>query len=730
VPAPSASSTDDVLAREQHHLDHARDQLRRMREAADRLDATAGDAASSELLGRVLARRVASLQDDPRTTLFFGRIDTRNDHGDETFHIGRRHVSDDRGDPVVLDWRAPISTAFYRASPAAPMGVRRRRRFGVDQGRLTAYEDEQLAPDDPGGHGAYRRSSDDDAGAGSRSAILAAEIERPRSGPMRDIVSTIQPEQDEIVRSDLATSICVQGAPGTGKTAVGLHRAAWLLYSFRERLDRAGVLVVGPNRAFLDHIGAVLPSLGEVRVQHATIDSVLGQYRVRAEDHTEVARLKGDARLAEVLRRAVWSRVRTADEALVVPRGARRWRVPAYEVRDELDALTSRGVRYSAARDLLPQRLAHRVLLQMERAGHVSDDRVQDAVARSAPVRSYVDHLWPALDPASVLVGLLSDGEVLAEAAHGVLTAEEQRMLLWRNPPRSKGSARWARADLALLDEVADLLVRTPSLGHVVLDEAQDLSPMQLRAVGRRASTGSLTVLGDLAQGTTPWATESWDDAMTHLGRPTYERVVLDRGFRVPGLVIDFAARLLPEIAPGLGAPIAVRDNPGRLTVIRADDDALTAAVVDAVRADTREPGSVGVVGADDVVGHLSEALAAAGVEHGRLDGDRGDDEDHQVEVVPASIAKGLEFDRVVVVDPAAVVAAEPDRRTGLRRLYVVLTRAVSALTIVHTASLPDTLTESRPDRASRRRAGRQRHGSIRRRAGGGPAPTRADRGE
>ena len=410
MPAPTAAthtSTDGVLAREQAHLDHARAELRRMRESTDRLDAaTATDAWTSELLGRVLARRVASLQDDPRTTLFFGRIDTRSEHGAESFHIGRRHVSDDRGDPVVVDWRAPISTAFYRASPSAPMGVELRRRFGVDRGRLTAYEDEHLTAGD----------------ATQRSGILAAEIERPRSGPMRDIVSTIQPEQDEIVRSDIGTSICVQGAPGTGKTAVGLHRAAWLLYSFRAQLDRSGVLVVGPNRAFLDHIGAVLPSLGEARVSHATIDSLLEHGRVRADDPTDVALLKGDARLAEVLHRAVWAHVGHAEEALVVPRGSRRWRVAASDVRDEVDALVARGVRYSAARALLPQRLAHQVLLQMERSGDSPDDRVQDALARSTPVTAYVRALWPALDPAGVLFALFSDAGALAAAADGILT--------------------------------------------------------------------------------------------------------------------------------------------------------------------------------------------------------------------------------------------------------------------------------------------------------------------
>ena len=679
MPTPTAThTTDPVLAAEQAHLDHARDQLRRMREAADGLDAVkASDPLNAALLSHVLARRVASLQDDPHTTLFFGRIDCTTEVGEETFHVGRRHVSDATGDPVVVDWRAPISTAFYRASPSEPMGVHLRRRFGVDRGRLTAYEDEHL---------------DTAGGAEAHSEILAAEIERPRSGPMRDIVSTIQPEQDAIVRSDLGTSICVQGAPGTGKTAVGLHRAAWLLYSFRTGLERSGVLVVGPNRAFLDHIGAVLPSLGEVRVRHTTIDDLLDHGRVRTEERPEVAVLKGDPRLAEVLRRAVWSRVGRADEALVVPRGARKWRVPAYEVQDVLDELAGRGIRYSAARALLPQRLAHHVLVQMERSGDSPDDRVQDAVARSAPVRAHVRGLWPELDPSGVLFSLFSDADALASAAEGVLTEDEQRMLRWERPPRTKGAARWTRADMALLDELADLLDRTPSLGHVVLDEAQDLSPMQLRAVGRRASTGSLTVLGDIAQGTTPWATESWDDAMTHLGRPSREQVVLDRGFRVPGLVIDFAARLLPSVAPGLGAPRSVRDNPGRLELVPTDAAGRDDAVVAAVRHAMREPGSVGVIVAGSDVDAVSTALTGDGIGHGRLDSDHGDDEDRQVELVPAVVAKGLEFDRVVVVEPSTIVAAEPDRRTGLRRLYVVLTRAVSELTVVHAESLPPEL--------------------------------------
>ncbi len=667
------------LSREQAYLAAARHELARMREHTLGIQAAGGDRVSSEFLAHSLHRRAEQLVDDPTTALFFGRLDLEHpEHGQERWYIGRRHVNDERGDPVVIDWRADLSGAFYRASPARPMGVRRRRRFGVDHGRLTAYEDEHLLAPEPGDHR-----------DGGRSRILADEIERPRVGPMRDIVATIQPEQDEIVRADAATTVCVQGAPGTGKTAVGLHRAAWLLYAFRDRLARSGVLVVGPNRAFLDHIGAVLPALGEVEVRHTTAeDLVASGVVVRGTDPTAVAVLKGDARLAEVLRRAVWSRVGRATEALVVPRGAYKWRVPATDVVEVLDELRARSIRYEAARQVLPQRLAHHVLLAMERSGDSPDDRVQDAVARSAPVRAYVATLWPRLDPRQVVFDLLSSPEALAASADGVLTADEQQTLLWEKPPRSKGSARWSAADAVLVDEVADLLDREPSLGHVVLDEAQDLSPMQLRAVGRRCSTGSATVLGDIAQGTTPWATDSWATSLTHLGKPDGHLEVLDRGFRVPALVIDFAARLLPSMAPGLGVPVSVRDNPGRLDLDRVAAADLTAHVAAVVARMAEEPGSVGVIAPAASVDAVSAALTLAGIEHGVLGSDHGDVE-HQVDVVPAKVAKGLEFDRVVVVEPAAIAADEPDVRTGLRRLYVVLTRAVSALTVVHAQDLP-----------------------------------------
>ncbi|MEP7035586.1 MAG: AAA family ATPase [Actinomycetota bacterium] len=673
-------SVAPALLLEREYLAHARTELARMRERTLSLEAHGGDRVSSEFLAATLNRRAQSLIDDPTTSLFFGRID-RNPAGPlppERWYIGRRHVADSHGDPVVIDWRADVSTAFYRASQAEPMDVSLRRRFGIDRGQLTAIEDEWL------GNSAEDTSPTEPE---FRSQILAAEIERPRVGPMRDIVATIQPEQDVIVRADVGTTICVQGAPGTGKTAVGLHRAAWLLYAFGERLARRGVLVIGPNRAFLDHIGAVLPALGEVDVSHATIDELLSSVPVRGKDSVETAVLKGDSRLAEVMRAAVWSHVRTPAQPCVLPRGAHKWRIPTSEVAEIVQELKTRGVRYDAARQMLPHRLAHAILLQMEQAGDSPDDRVQDAVARSAAVRAYVGEVWPALDPKAVLFSLLSDPRVLASHA-SALSEQERSALLWVNPPAGRGSARWSLADSVLLDEISGQLQRTNSLGHVILDEAQDLSPMQLRAVGRRCSTGSATVLGDLAQGTTPWASDSWETSLGHLGKADATIEVLVRGFRVPASVIDYAARLLPSMAPGLDPPVSVRENPGRLEIVRVQAASLFEAVATSVLEYSREPGSVGVIVADAAVRSVSNALTLKGIGHGVLGADHGD-VDHQVDIVPATVAKGLEFDSVVVAEPSAIAAAEPDRRTGLRRLYVVLTRAVSALTVVHAAELP-----------------------------------------
>ncbi|RPF46399.1 DNA helicase IV [Streptomyces sp. Ag109_G2-6] len=687
APAETAGGADTaaLLGRERAHLAASRAALRAMREDVEALDIrdVTANWVNAVVLQAQIDERIKALADLAHTPLFFGRLDYLHAPGadlaegaaGEQFYIGRRHVHDADGDPMVIDWRAPVSQPFYRASKADPQDIALRRRFGYTAGDLTAYEDEHLS---------------DPAEAATTSRLLQQEIERPRVGPMRDIVATIQPEQDEIVRSGLSGSVCVQGGPGTGKTAVGLHRVAYLLYAHRERLARTGTLVIGPNRSFLHYIEQVLPALGELEVQQATVDDLVARpgLEVRGTDAAETAVVKGDARMAEVLRRAVRAHVTLPAEPLMVVRGSRRWRVPAYELEEIVTELQNRDIRYGAARDALPQRIAHAVLVRMEQAGEAPDDRVQDAVARNAAVKAAVKAIWPAVEPAKLVLRLLSDPEFLAEHAEGVLTDEEQKLLLWPKPFRSVKSAKWSAADLVLVDEAADLVERTHSLGHVVLDEAQDLSPMQYRAVGRRCTTGSATVLGDLAQGTTPWATRSWTEALAHLGKPGAVLEELTAGFRVPREVIAYASRLLPSIAPGLAEVSSVRETPGSLTVSASED--LTGDVIAACRAFLAHEGSVGLIAADARIPLLGEALLAAGMPY--LAPGEETTAQSRLTLVPASLAKGLEYDYVVLDEPAAIVDGEPDERTGLRRLYVCLTRAVSALTTLHTAPLPAAL--------------------------------------
>jgi DNA helicase IV len=692
-----ASARPDISA-EQAHLASSRQALARMRDRTGSMSALGGDRVSNEYLKFTLWKRMKALEDDPDIPLFFGRLDygaaAAGSLGrpGETFYVGRRHVTDEYGDPMVVDWRAPVSRPFYRASSSDPMGLRLRRRFGFSHGVVTAYEDELLSPavrapglepPSPADADPARRPTD------LRSAILEEEIERPRVGPMRDIVATIQPEQDDIVRADLASTLCVQGAPGTGKTSVGLHRAAYLLYAHRDQLNRQGVLVVGPNASFLRYIGDVLPALGEIDARQTTVEELVAHVPLRSRDDPEVARLKGDPRMAHVLQNALWSLIRPADAAVVVPIGARRFRVPAYEADEIVDELRARGVRYGAGRAMLPQRLAHAILVKMELSGDSPDDRVQNSVARSKPVRSCVESLWPAVDSRRLVMRLLGDPEFLAAASAGLFSEAEQQALLWRTPAKGPGSARWSLHDAVLVDEAQDLIERTPSLGHVVLDEAQDLSPMMLRSVGRHCSTGSATILGDLAQATTPWSVGSWPDALSHLGKPDAVLEELTLGFRVPGDVIDFAARLLPVIAPSLTPPTSVRRARGELELVSAS--APLDAAVQAVDRARRMPGSIGLIVPDADAESVSARLGDAGIEHSLLGDDS--DLDATVDVVPATLAKGLEFDHVVLLEPAELVAAEPDEVTGLRRLYVCLTRAVTTLVVVYSQPLPALLT-------------------------------------
>jgi DNA helicase IV len=705
---------DPVLSTERDQLRRSREYLRLMREDVLSLKAMGGDPVSEEYLKADLYHRAEALKDIPDAPLFFGRLDYARDAagtesagtesagtasagtasadtlfadtGDgvagHSFHIGRRHVHAPDGTPAVIDWRAPVSRPFYRASGADPMNLELRRRFGFSGGELTAYEDELFTTDRSVTPKDHRPSQ-----------ILIDEIERPRSGPMRDIVATIQPDQDDIVRADAAQTVCVQGAPGTGKTAVGLHRVAYLLYAYREQVRRRGVIMVGPNQAFLSYIRNVLPALGELEVTQTTVGELVagsGSVPVRGADTEAAAIVKGDARLAEVLRRALWSSLREPAAPLVVPRGSRRWRVPVYQLQELVAELSTRGVRYGAARELLEHRIAHVVLTQLEEAGEACDDRTHEAVRRSRPVRAAVDAMWPKVDPIRLVFGLLSSAPALAQAADGVLSAAEQELILWSPAPRGPGSARWSAADAVLVDEARDLITRTSSLAHVVVDEAQDLSPMECRALGRRCSTGAATVLGDLAQGTTPWAAPSWESLLSNLGKPDTSVRELSVGYRVPRQILDFASSLLAVIAPELRPASSLRADPGALDVVQVPADALGAEVAAAAARAGSRPGSVAVIAADPQVASLAAALEAAGLAYGTPGSDA------RLTLVPVTLAKGLEFDHVIVVEPARIARAEA---RGLQRLYVALTRAVSRLTVLYAEPLPEALPDPLPVR-------------------------------
>ncbi|GAB7040931.1 MULTISPECIES: HelD family protein [Catenuloplanes] len=649
------------LTAEREHLAASRSALRRMREHAEALFATgdkvAGDSYTAEQLGRHMARRVLELADDPSTPLFFGRLDFGDgEHAGHGYHVGRRHVTDEAGEPMVLDWRAPISRSFYRASVKDPRGVAVRRRFGFVEGVITSFEDEHL---------------DRGEELGTASKILTQEIERPRVGPMRDIVATIQPEQDELVRADLADSLCVQGAPGTGKTAVGLHRAAYLLYLHRERLRRSGVLIVGPNRAFLGYIAAVLPALGEVEVAQSTVEDLIGRVPVRAEDGTAAAVVKHDARMAEVLRRAVWSHIGKPSVPMTVPDGSYRWRIAEEPLRRVVDEARREGLPYAVGRERVRARVVSLLLRQSEaRRGDSPPESWQRRMAKAKPVTEFLDEVWPALTPEGLLHRLLTDPDSLREHAGGLLTDEEQAAIV-KTGGRTPKSTRWTSADTVLMDEIAGLLDRMPSFGHVVLDEAQDLSPMQCRAIARRSEHGSITLLGDLAQGTAPWASADWAVSLAHLGKPGAPVVPLTVGFRVPAVVVELANRLLPALRVNVPPAESLRRD-GSL-VVRATTD-LAGDLDREVRAALEHEGSVAVIAADASVAALTAIVPQS----------------DRLEIVPASIVKGLEYDHVIVVEPAEIVDAEP---RGLNRLYVVLTRAVSRLTVIHAVPLPEPLT-------------------------------------
>jgi DNA helicase IV len=663
---------DPELQAEQDYLDAAMTSLAAMRARAEALLHELIAAGNPDLdYVAALSRRVALLADSPRP-LLFGRIDEK-DGG--IWHIGRRHVEDKRADPVVVDWRAPIAVPFYRASGREPLGLARRRQIMVDRRSVVAVADDLFDGTDQETGSTRLRGGD----------ALLAELERARTGEMLDIVATIQAEQDEIIRAPLDDLLTVQGGPGTGKTAVGLHRAAFLLYN-HPALSRDGVLVLGPSRAFLRYIAQVLPSLGEEAVVQTTVADVAPKAKVRIHEPMEVRRLKGDLRMAELLQRALDGRRSQLDHDVSLRVRFARATLSAQRVNELLHSITSRPAPYKAGRLALRARLVSEARRAFRSSGRFGADEpwFERELTATEEFGTLLDTLWPPVSPASLVRDLLASPTQLERYAFGLLEPSEWRLLLRKKAANVSGTT-WSVDDLALLDEASFLTGgRTRSYGHVVVDEAQDLTPMQFRMIARRVPTGSVTVLGDLAQATGPWSYGDWSEVRAILesraAQPRHEELTL--GYRAPGRVLDLASRLLPVAAPGVSPTSSIRQGRTEPAIRNVPVDEVAAASLAEAYGLMADHSLIAVIAPEELVPELLR-LARRHEEVGLLERDAMS---RPVTIVPAPAAKGLEFDAVVVVEPALV--AGPDSR-GLRLLYVAMTRPIQHLSIVHGLALP-----------------------------------------
>nr|WP_221474498.1 ATP-binding domain-containing protein [Planomonospora venezuelensis] len=680
-------------------------------------------------------------------SLCFGRLDNA-DH--TSLYIGRIGLADDEQRRLLIDWRAPVAQPFYRATPAAPMGVTRRRHLQTKGRTVIGVDDDLLDLDG---------LTDEDVATLNGEAALLASIGARRTGRMRDIVATIQAEQDRIIRSDLSGVLVVQGGPGTGKTVVALHRAAYLLYTHREKLARRGVLILGPNLTFLRYIEQVLPSLGETDVLLSTVGELYPGVTPAVRERPETAALKGDERMAQVVARAVRERQR-------VPRKPIDIKLDRYTLRLDgrtLDAARNRAARsrrtHNEARAVFVRHLLNALARQAAKQlgkGMIDDDELADLredLRTEQPVKAALNRLWPYTTPQQLLIGLFTSRERLDYAAAELSAAE--RELLLREPPR-KGGDWWAESDVPLLDEAAELLGdidpavlragawmaeeeqaaaraaeqeegraqlayakevleltglsdimdaekfaarhlgdefylttaeraagdRTWAFGHVIVDEAQELSPMDWRMVMRRCPTRSMTIVGDLAQTAAPAGARSWGQVLDPYVAGRWRAESLTVNYRTPAELMAVAAAVLPLVGPGLSAPSSVRE-----TGERPWSASPVEALVPAVRAGVAEGGRLAVLVPESFKDELGAAVAAA--VPGAVSGPGTAALDASAAVLSVADAKGLEFDTVIVVEPALILDESP---RGASDLYVALTRATQRLGVIHTTALPEPL--------------------------------------
>ena len=696
------------LATEQAHIDRAYDSLERTRVEATRLRSmvevgkggTEQARWEREMIEGNIAQRLASLQLGD-ASLVFGRIDRSQSDGGDTFYVGRLAVADEAREPLVVDWRAPVAEPFYRATGRSPMGLVRRRHFATRGRQLLAIEDE-LFGESAGLLGGELSIVDEGREIRGRSTLIHA-LEEVRTGRLSDIVATIQGEQDEIIRSELPGVLVVQGGPGTGKTVVALHRAAYLLYTHRFPLEGQGLLVVGPNRLFLGYIEQVLPSLGEAGVDLAVLADLLegaGALTVEGRDRPDPARIKGDLRMAKVLAKAVHDRQRPLRSTMRVGYGVQTLSLTPGQSK-AIVADAKRRFRFHNAGRRHVEASVYATLADSARVP-VEPGEVRERLRHAPEVVEALERMWPVLSPADLLHDLYGSRALIDLAGEKILS-EDERAALVRPRAASVQEAVWTVDDVPLLDEARSLLGPKPrrrkagqpadddvrTYGHIVVDEAQDLSPMQLRMLTRRSLNGSMTVVGDIAQSTGAWAHADWSEVLDQLpDRRPARRSELTIGYRLPGPNMVLAAKVLALAAPDITPPSSVRQNGDEPRFVEAPAGRIAATVLEAalVERDTVDPGSVAVIVPDSLHADVVAAFESAQVDFGRA---ARNGLDRQITIVPVSLVKGLELDASVVVEPAAILEEEVQ---GARSLYVALTRATKRLVLVHERPLPEVL--------------------------------------
>jgi DNA helicase IV len=695
------------LIDEQAHIDHAYAALQATREAAARLTSmvevgrggTEQARFEREVIQETVVNRLTQLQLGD-AALCFGRIDRAAEGPDgeaESFHIGRIAVSDENQDPVIVDWRAPVAEPFYRATGRQPMGLSRRRHFATRGRKLLAIEDELFGDTLASLGTPVGNAKPTISGQGA----LFSALEESRTGRLGDIVATIQGEQDEIIRAPLPGVLVVQGGPGTGKTVVALHRAAYLLYTHRFPLEGQGVLVIGPNRLFLGYIEQVLPSLGEAGVELAVLGDLVPDVSIRAYDRGLTARVKGDPRMVRMLARAARDRERPLRSDLVIGYGLQRLTL----TRDRSAAIITdarrRYRRHNPARKYVENELFAELALSGR--GEIAASEVRERLRNHPDVREALEWMWPVLTPPQFLHDLFGARGLLRNAARGLLSDDEWAAL-HRERSEELAQVRWTHDDAPLLDEARYLLGPKPrrrrqgetnledeirTYGHIVVDEAQDLSPMQLRMLERRSLNGSMTVVGDIAQATGQWAHGSWEEILNLLPtkRPPH-RTELTLGYRLPAPIMALASRVLRHAAPEISPPRSVREDGAEPRIIRAAMGQLGVEVARTALAEREavDPGQVAVICPPSRIDAVCDALDDAGIAYGRA---TRNGLEHRVTVVEVGLVKGLEVDAAIVVEPSLMVDEESQ---GNRALYVALTRATKRLAVVHEAPLPRSL--------------------------------------